>query len=114
MNIRIVTDSISIDELKQIGKEFYDSMIKGVVDIEQEIVAFGGEYHIDAANVLTESGSLRRNLWGFNIQFDLPKDFGIEYTSLINIRPDVGNRDMEISDQQLRDTIKRILESKIV
>lgn len=39
MEIKIITDNITIQELKEIAKTFYVSMIKGVVDINKEIIA---------------------------------------------------------------------------
>ena len=114
MNIVIVEDKISIEELKEIAKEFYDSMIKGVVDIEKEVIAFGGQYHIDANMKLIEYGSVQKNIWGFNVNFEEPKDSWIEYTSLINIRPLVGNRTMEVQDENIRNTMKKIIDSKII
>jgi Protein of unknown function (DUF5674) len=114
MNIVIVSDTIKIEELKEIAKEFYGSMIKGVVDIDKEIVAFGGQYHIDSNMKLIENGSIQKNIWGFNINFDEPKDGWIAYTSLINIRPVVGNRTMEVKDENIRNRMKKIIDSKII
>ena len=114
MNIRIVEDTISLKDLQEIAKEFYRSMIKGAVDIEKELVALGGEYHIDAANVLAEAGSRSEDIWGFNVRFDQPRDSWIEYTAMINIKPKVGNRNMMISDERIRDKIRKIVDAKIV
>lgn len=114
MTIKIVTDTISFLELQEIAKEFYDPMIKGVVDIERDIAAFGGEYHMDANVLLIESGSLQKDIWGFNVYLDKPRDLWLEYTSLINIRPAAGNRDMEVHDGTVRDRMKKIVDSKIV
>ena len=112
-NIRIIKDKDSKEELIELAKEFYVTMIKGVVDLEKEVVAFGGEYHIDSNNLLIENGSKQANLWGFNIFFDRPNDSWIEYTSLINIRPQVGNVEMEVKDQSIRNKMKHIIDSKI-
>jgi hypothetical protein len=112
MDIQIVTDTVSLEELRRIAKEFYSHMVKGVVDVEREIIAVGGEYHIDANNLLIENGSKQENLWGFNIRFDRPRDSWIEYTSLINIRPKAGNNGMEVKDEILRGTMKRIIDSR--
>ena len=114
MNIKIVKDKISTDELKEMGKEFSRSMIKGVVDIEKEIIAFGGEYHADANEILIHNGSNQVDMWGFNIIFDRPKDSWIEYISLINIRPQAGSLDMEVQDNTLRERMKAIINSKIL
>lgn len=109
MRIKIIDKKITESELREIAKKFYDYMIKGVVDIEQEILALGGEYHIDANMVLIKNGSKQQNIWGFNWYFDKTKDERIEYISLINIRPTQGNRAMEIQDKSLRNTMKTII-----
>ncbi len=109
MNIKIVDEKITESELREIAKDFYVSMIKGVVDIEREIIAIGGEYHIDSNNILIENGSKQQNLWGFNWYFDKIGEKQIEYTSLINIRPKQNNRTMEVQDIFLRDKMKDII-----
>ena len=114
MNIKIVEDHISVDELKELAKEFYVSMVKGVVDIERKIVAFGGEYHMDSNVMLLEHGSKQGDVWGFNIYPDKLRDSWIEYVSLINIRPQANNRDMEVQDADIRAKMQRIIDSKIV
>lgn len=109
MNIKIINKKINDTELREIAKDFYGEMIKGVVDIKQEILAMGGEYHMDANNVLTEKGSKQENIWGFNWYFNRTGEDRIEYTSLINIRPKQMNRKMEVQDRVLRDTMKTII-----
>jgi len=114
MIIKIVKDTISTDELREIAKEYYVDMIKGVADISKEIIAVGGEYHIDANMKLLENGSAQADVWGFNIFLDRPKDERIEFTSLINIRPQVGNRSMEVEDGAIRNKMRDIINHKIV
>ena len=114
MNILIVTDSIAVSELEAIAKEFYYPLLKGVVDIEKEVVAFGGEWHMDANKLLMESGSSQQNVWGFNIFLDRPHESWLEYTSLINIRPELGNRSTTVRDETIRDKMKNIINSKII
>lgn len=109
MHIKIIDKKIAESELREIAKDFYIDMIKGVVDVEQEILAMGGEYHIDANMILIKNGSKQQNIWGFNWYFDKTQDERIEYVSLINIRPAQGNRAMEIQDPYLRDAMKTII-----
>ena len=109
MPIKVINKKITESELQEIAKDFYIDMIKGVVDIEQGILAMGGEYHLDANMVLIENGSKQQNVWGFNWYFDRTGDERIEYISLINIRPAQGNRTMEVKDASLRDTMKLII-----
>ncbi len=113
MKIKIVEDKVSLQELREIAEEFYVTMAKGVVDIKKEIVAFGGEYHADANEVIIENGSRQNDVWGFNIYVDRPRASWIEYISLINIRPQAGNSEMEIQDTAIRDKMRTIISSKI-
>jgi len=57
MEIRIITDTISTDEVKKIAQEQYDDMVKAVIDVERCIMAIGGELHSDANEKLLEAGS---------------------------------------------------------
>ena len=114
MNIKIVEDKIKLDELKEIAKEFYTSMIKGVVDIEKEVIAFGGEYHIDAKKILLKKGSEDKDIWGFSIYFDRSRDSFLEYKSQINVQPTDDNNGLEVQNENIRAKMKRIIDSKIV
>lgn len=113
MIIKIVEDTISLEELREIAKEYYIDMVKGVVDISTGMVAFGGEYHMDANEKILENGSAQADVWGFNIYVNQPKGGRIEYTSLINIRPQVGNKSMEVQDEEIRAKMQEIVEGKI-
>ena len=114
MNIQIISKPITKAEALEIAKEFYVDMVKGAADIEKEIIALGGEFHIDANNVLTNNGSIQKNIWGFNIY---PKREGIdwiEYTSLVNIRPSANNKSMEVEDKKIRLAIKKIIDRLVI
>jgi len=88
-------------------------MVKGVVDVKQKIIALGGELHADAEGVLLRNNSNQKDLWGFNIYLDKPKEKRLEYTSFINIRPSQGNRSLEIHDENLKNKIHKIIDSLI-
>ena len=109
MLVKIIDKKITESELREIAKDFYIDMIKGVADIERGILAIGGEYHMDANAILIENGSRQQNVWGFNWYFDRTGDERIEYVSLINIRPAQGNRSMEVQNASLRDAMKIII-----
>ena len=76
----------------------YDSMIKIVVDVRRRILAGGGEMHADCEEVLLDNGSEQDDLWGANWY---PDDQHIEFESLINIRPRLGNRSILIQSEEL-------------
>ena len=113
MEIRIVRETIPFAELSPLAAAWYGEMIKGVVDIEKEILALGGEYHMDANMLLVENGSKQNTLWGFNIHINKPREEWIEFTSLINIRPAQGNRTMLVEDKMLQGKMRAIINKKI-
>lgn len=107
--MKIIDKKITEFELRDLAKDFYGEMIKGVVDVKREILAMGGEYHIDANMMLIENNSKQENIWGFNWYFNKTGGEQIEYISLINIRPAQGNKAMEIQDEFLRNKMKSII-----
>lgn len=111
MDIRIITKPVSRNVAKEIAKEFYVDMVKGVVDIERGIIALGGEWHMDANAKLIEQGSRQDVVWGFNFYHD---DNRIQYTSLINIRPGQNNRKIEIQDEELKRKMEQVIRKLIV
>lgn len=113
MDIRIIRDKITKQELSELAKEFYVEMVKGVADIERDIIALGGEWHMDANQVLIEDGSSQENLWGFNIYLDKSKEERLEYNSLINIRPKQGNKSMEVESKEIQNDILEIIDKLV-
>ncbi|HCB35025.1 MAG: hypothetical protein A2W52_02360 [Candidatus Taylorbacteria bacterium RIFCSPHIGHO2_02_49_25] len=109
--MRIIEKPITRTEAREIAKEFYGNMVKGVVDVEREIIALGGEWHMDANSLIIESGSRQDTVWGFNFYTD---DGRIAYTSLINIRPAQNNRKIEVEDEMLKGKMERIIRKLIV
>jgi len=109
MAIIIIKEKISKDRLNQFAKEIFGDMIKIVVDLERKIMAVGGEMHADCEQVLLDNGSKQENLWGANIYPDSEGDNFIEYQSLINIRPKVGNRSMEIQNEKIRKQVREVI-----
>ena len=111
--IQIIKNPISKQELEKfLGNPFSD-MVKFVVDIQQGVIALGGELHADAEAILLEHGSKQSNLWGANIYPSKPKETRIEYTSLINIRPAASNNSMEVKNETVRNSIKTIVDRLI-
>ena len=109
MDIKIIKDKISIDELKELAQKSFGDMVKAVVDIEQKIMAVGCSMHSDAESLLLRQGSRQQNLWGINIFPNEQQEAMIEYTSLINIRPKQNNLSMNITEESLRNKIKEIV-----
>ena len=83
----------------------YENMIKIVVDIRRRFLSGGGEMHSDCESTLLEDGSEQDDLWGANWY---PGEQRIEFESLINIRPRLGNRNIVIQDENLRKQVESV------
>ncbi len=94
--------------LARLVREYFEDMVKYVVDVERRAAAVGGELHADAEKLLLDAGSRQANLWGANYYPGRGRDECIEFTALINIRPSQGNRSMEIEDPVVRERVREI------
>ncbi|MCP9449306.1 MAG: DUF5674 family protein [Nitrospira sp.] len=109
MDIRIIRDAITKEELRTIAAQQFGDMVKAVVDVEREIMAIGGELHADEETVLLENGSHQENLWGVNLYPEQPPSEWIEFDSMINIRPAQSNRSRFVENATIRDAIVTII-----
>jgi len=114
MEIKIIKTKIPKEELKRMAEETFGDMVKIVVDVKREIMAIGGEMHADAESLLLQDGSRQDDLWGANLYPDLSPENFIEYQSLLNIRPRLGNRAIEIESTEIKNKIKEIINKLIV
>jgi len=113
MGMVLVSRPISIHQLREVGAELFGDMVKGVVDIEKEIMAIGAELHADEEAFLLEHNSKQENLWGINLYPERKIPEMVEFDSLINIRPRQNNRSRGIEDPALRDRILNIVSTLI-
>ena len=110
MDITVVKDSVSKDALRTIARGQFGNLVKAVVDIEQGIMAIGGELHADEEVVLMEQEhSKRENTWGINIYPDNVPDAMVEFDSMINLKPSYGNRSRGVEDVAIQEKIKNIV-----
>jgi uncharacterized protein DUF5674 len=108
--MQLVTDSISLAELKQMSEKMYGNLVKAVVDIEKGIMAVNAGLHADQEKfLLEEHGSKQQNLWGINLHPDQSLEDFIEFDSMINIRPVQKNRSRSVDDPQIREKIVAIV-----
>ena len=84
-------------------------MVKAVVDVEKKIMAIGGDLHADEEVLLLQKGSRQQDLWGINLYPDKRKDEMIEFDSMINLRPNQGNRTRGVDDEMTRKQIAAIV-----
>lgn len=105
--IQIIRDRATPEQMQQM-LEVLGIYIKLAVDIQQGILAGGGELHADCEQVLLENGSEQVHVWGADWY---PFQQRVGYESLINIRPTVGNRSMEIQDPDIRNQVDDIVQN---
>jgi hypothetical protein len=109
MDVRIVQDAITKEELGTIAAQQFGDMIKAVVDVERGIMAIGGELLADEEAVLLENGSRQENLWGVNLYPEQPPSEWTEFDSMINVRPAKNNRSRSVENATIRDAIVAII-----
>ena len=107
--IVILDRKISIEETKKMADFWYGTMIKGAVDIEGGRIALGGDYHTEDSELLTSSGSKFENVWGFNIRFEENPDGVLEFDSMVNIKPNFGNRSRSINNEEVVKKAREII-----
>jgi len=105
MDVTLIDQPITRQQLKEAAEEIFGDMIKAVVDIEKGVMAIGGELHADEEAFLLERDSKQENLWGINLYPE--RDFAemIEFDSMINIRPRQNNRSRGVEAAQVREKI---------
>jgi hypothetical protein len=106
--------SVSVSELKTMAENMYGNIVKAVVDIGLGLVVVDAPMHVDQEQYLLENGSRQSDLWGINLH---PAKYGtddfIEYDSMINIRPRVGNMSRGVNDPDVQELIKSLI-AKVV
>ncbi|PIX30104.1 hypothetical protein COY45_00040 [Candidatus Berkelbacteria bacterium CG_4_10_14_0_8_um_filter_42_34] len=105
---------ITIAELKKMAKRMFGNLVKGVIDVEKEILVIDAEMHADEEKFLLENGLKQKNLWGINLY---PEKFGsddfVEFDSMINLRLSQNNRSRGVDNEKIRAKIIKIVNSKI-
>jgi hypothetical protein len=111
--MKIVSKSITKKQLQEMADLMFGNLVKGVVDIEKEIMAIDGELHADEEALLIQNGSMQKNLWGINLYPEITGDDFIEFDSMINIRPSVGNKTRGVDDLDIQKCIREIVQKLI-
>ena len=111
MEITLVDKRVTREQIKAAAWPYYEEVVKAVVDVERRVMAIGGEMHADEERFLLDHGSRQSDLWGINIFTELEGLEMIEFDSLINIRPGMGNRTRNVEDPAIRERIIEIVNS---
>ena len=111
----ILEHPIGREELKKIAEGGFGDMVKAVVDVENGILAISGELHVDIQAILMEKrGSLNSSIWGINLYPEKQGEDFIEFDSMVNLKPQYGNRTRDIQDQEIREKIRDIVKIFII
>jgi Protein of unknown function (DUF5674) len=111
--MKIVSESIGIESLREMASSFFGNMVKAVVDADRELIAIDAEMHSDLESVLLQDGSMQQHLWGVNLYPDEPDDKFVEFDSMINVRPHYDNRTRGVESQEIRDKILSIVAKRV-
>lgn len=111
--MKIVSEKITLGELKEMAAAVFGDLVKAVVDVDREVIAVGGELHSDLEAWLLENGSLQQSLWGVNLYPELQGKEFVEFDSMINLRPSARNMSRGIDSSETRERILRIVGKRI-
>ena len=111
--MKIIDRKIAIDELRQMAAATFGDMVKAVVDVERELLAVDAELHSDLEALLLEKGSKQKDLWGINFYPEMTGNDFMEFDSLINIKPSLGNRSRGVESGEIRKKIASIAAERI-
>jgi hypothetical protein len=103
--ILILKDKTTDEQIKEVTN-IYPGYTKVVVDIEQGLLAAGGEYHIDCEQALLENGSVQENLWGGGFRFENKE---VDFIGLTNYKVGMNNFSYEVSSPEVREKMEVII-----
>lgn len=109
--ILIIKKKATPEELQKMAEDLGGFYIKVVVDIDRELLAGGGERHIDAEQLLLKNGSQQHYLWGGGIHI---KTNDIDYNSMINLRPGEGNPSRDVLSEEIRKKFDKIIKKYLI
>ena len=100
--IVILSQPATDEDIKK-ASEHYPNYIKITIDLANEVVALGGEYHYDAEQVLLKQGSKQADIWGGGLELTSKC---LETYAMINVRAKI-NPSQDICDTSIK---KKFLE----
>lgn len=109
--IIIKEEKVTRERLRALAHEQYGDIIKAVVDVGQGIMGVGGELHVDIqSRLIEEEGSDARDTWGINLYLEKTGEDFIEFDSMVNLKPALGNRTRGVDDLEIQKKIRQIVE----
>lgn len=111
--MKIIRETLTLDELNKMASGLFGSLVKAVVDVEKEIIAVDAPLHADLEALLLQDGSKQKNLWGINFYPEISGDDFVEFDSMINLRPTEKNMSRGVDNPQIRMKILEIVQKRI-
>ena len=111
--MKILVEEIGQGDLAQSEVVFDGPMVKGVVDVDRELLAVDADLHADLEKLLLEDGSKQDALWGINLWYEDSGEDLVEFDSMINVRPRQGNKSRDVEDEVTREKIVTVVEKWI-
>ena len=102
--VLMLAKKITPQQLKKISQDL-DGYIKFVVDIKREIMTAGGTRYVEGEELLLGGGSKQEDLWGGGYDLESGE---MDFDSMINIRPNLGNASREVLDSEVRKKVEQI------
>lgn len=94
----IIRKKATKEEIAKMAEDF-DGYIKLVVDVWSEVLAGGGERHVEGEQALLKEDCKQENLWGGGWDMETNE---IDYNSVINLRPQQNNPSRDILSLETR------------
>jgi hypothetical protein len=108
--MQLVTEKITLDELRTMSTKMFGSMVKAVVDIDKEVMVVDAGMHADQEQFLLDEDSQQEYLWGINLYPErFPSDNWVVFDSMINMRPSYGNRTRGVENLEIQQKIRNIV-----
>lgn len=111
--MKILSEAIKKGDLAKSEAIFDGPMVKGVADIEKELLAVDAGLHADLEKMLLDQGSKQDMLWGINLWYEDEGEDLVEFDSMINVRPRQGNRTRDVEDEAVRKRIYEVVDKWI-
>ncbi len=103
--ILILSEKPDKDQLDEVTK-IYPGYTKVVVDLRRNVLAAGGEYHIDCEQVLLADGSIQVDLWGGGFRFESKE---VDFMALTNYKANINHFSYEVTQAEIREQIEKMV-----
>lgn len=108
--MKILDNTVKVDELKKIAADTFGDLIKAVVDVDRELIAIDAELHSDLEALFLEDGSKQSSLWGINFYPNIEDDDFVEFDSMINMRPSQNNMSRGVDSEEIQKKIINVVD----